>query len=268
MIQYWVLTFNRPRSVNRVIESLHKQGVKPNIYSNSPWLHIDYPSSIGHTVINHMGTNESTSWCARSWNSIYIKALEHGDKIVCLQDDTDVGPNFVNWIEEQSKQYHFMFGPAGDQFHYITKEVIQAVGWWDERYNGCYCADADYLRRVMFYYKPDHISVEETHGWGFYHNPCGISQNVIARTPHNVVDTDYKNQHTALEEIADIPLKDHLTTNFVVQQARENYKRKWGVELSDRKSCAQEGYLPQTTEIDWYPWATNKYGIKFYKDFM
>lgn len=264
-IQYWILTFNRPRSLNRLIESLYKQGVRPNVYSNSQIVHIDYPNRIDREIINHMGTNESTSWCARSWNSIYLKALENGDQIVCLQDDTDVGPNFVNWINNVSMNFDFMFGPAGDQFHYITKSVIREVGWWDERYNGCYCADADYLRRVYLTYPWEKISVEETHGWGFHHNACGISANIIPRSPHNVVDPDYVNQHVHLDNIAKTEQKDKFTTNYVVDQARYNYETKWGIPLTDSAPCVTGGVMkPLTGEYDWYPWMSKKIGVTRY----
>lgn len=267
MIQFWILTFNRPKSLNRLIDNLWSQN-KPKIYvfNNAPVAHIDYPNRVALQVDNHMGTNESTSWCARSWNSIYIKALERGDEIVCLQDDTNVGPNFVSWITEQSKKYDFMFGPAGDQFHFINKSVIQNVGWWDERYNGCYCADADYLRRVWLRHQRERISVEESHGWGFYHNVSGIYDNVIARTPNNVPDPDYINQHTQLENIAKIKDKDKYTTNHVVAQARDNFFTKWGCELTDHTPVINGGVqgYPNITEFDWYPWASKKYGIKVY----
>lgn len=268
MIQYWILTFNRPKSLERLVGHFNEQGIHPNIYSNAPTLQ-SYPGKHSRLVFNHVGNDSSSSWCARSWNSIYLKALEapeYGDSIVCLQDDTDISPNFVKWIEDASTKYDFMFGPAGDQFHYITKSVVQKVGWWDERYNGCYCADADYLRRVMHHYdKPDRVSVEESHGWGFFYNSSGIAENVIPRNPYNVVDADYKNQHTHLDEIAKTDQKDKFTTNYVVEQARHNYETKWGVPLVDNRPCAAGGQeWPLTTEYDWYPWATKKYGVTRY----
>jgi hypothetical protein len=275
MIQYWVLTFNRPKSLNRVISNLGLQGAKVNVLNNAPPsnIHIDSGNCyhLDQVVQNQVNTIEATSWCARSWNTIYLKALNQGDQIVCLQDDTDVGPHFVPWIEAFSQNYDFIFGPAGDQFHYITKSVIQKVGWWDEKFNACYCADADYLRRVMHHYDTNRVSVEETHGWGFYHNPSGIAANIIARTPHNVVDPDYKNQHTHLDEIAGgfNKIQDRHTTNYVVEQARHNYETKWGVPLDDNRPCAAGGsMMPLTMEYDWYPWASKKHGITFYRDLM
>lgn len=270
MIQYWVLTFNRPKSLNRVISNLGLQGSKVNVLNNAPSsnIHIDSGNyyHLNQVVQNQVNTIEATSWCARSWNTIYLKALNQGDQIVCLQDDTDVGPNFVPWIEAFSQNYDFIFGPAGDQFHYITKSVIQKVGWWDERYNGCYCADADYLRRVFLHFPDkDRVSVEESHGWGFDHNTCRIKQHVLPRSPHNVVDPDYVNQHTHLEEIAKIDQKDKHTTNYVVEQARHNYETKWGVPLLDNRPCIAGGVqYPLTTEYDWYPWATKKHGVTRY----
>jgi hypothetical protein len=267
-MQVWILTFQRPRSLNRLINNLGSQGINCNVWSNSPVLSIDLENEryMAASCINSVNTIEASSWCARSWNSIYIKGFEHDDEIVCLQDDTNVSPNFVRWIEEEKKRYDFMFGPAGDQFHYIHKRVLQKVGWWDERYNGCLCGDAEYLKRVYFEYDKSRVSVEESHGWGFTHNPSGITQHVIPWTQHNIIEPDYKNQWAQLEELDGdkaIPRPDIFNTNVPVIQARRHFVQKWGVPLEAFKPVIHD-YKRLMPEIDFYPWASKKFGITKY----
>jgi hypothetical protein len=130
---------------------------------------------------NSLSYEESNSWCARSWNSIFIKAFINGAQdSIFIQDDTQVEPSFPTHLTNtlKEKDFDFVWGPAGDQFFYMKKSVLKEVGWFDERYFGCYCGDADFLLRVWSHYKRmrelDKISIEEYHDWGWVHNPINI----------------------------------------------------------------------------------------------
>jgi hypothetical protein len=262
VMQIWILTFERPRSLNRLIHNIGNQGGICNIWSNGPNVIIDDENKqfVDEIIINPVNTIESTSWCARSWNSIYIKGFHKDDEIAAIQDDTDVSPSFMHWINTNKQKFDFIWGPSGDQFHFIKKKVLQKVGWWDERYNGCFCADADYLKRVFSEYDKNLVSVEEGHGWGFQHNHCDIRSAI---TPfdfgryNNGVDTDYLNQFHAYGNIE----KTHRT----LYAARKHFSDKWGTELLDHASVVNE-YNRKLEEIDWYPWASRKFGIEIFKD--
>jgi len=270
-MQVFILTFRRPVSLNRLISNLGKQGYNCNIWSNAPSrdliINPENEQYLASVYFNSVNTSEASSWCARAWNSIYIKGFEYDDEIVCLQDDTDVSPNFVQWIEEQKKRYDFIFGCAGDQFHYIHKRVLQKIGYWDENYNGCYCGDAEYLKRVYFEYDRERISVEENHGWGFHHNPCGIVQHIIPWTHQNIIEPNYVNQHTQLENLdGNVPInRDIHNTNVTVIQARRRFLQKWGVPLDADKPVIHN-YNRLLPETDYYPWFSKKIGITKYID--
>jgi hypothetical protein len=171
---------------------------------------------------------------------------EGEDEIICLQDDTMVSSLFYQWIHEQRPVYDFIWGPAGDQFFYLKKSVFKTVGYWDERYIGCYCGDADWMKRVYASYDTNRISVVDTHDWGFEHNDCGVRYHV--NTHMKNADPDYENQHEELERKA----------SGTVICAQTHFKNKWGRLLNGTGPVNQnDERLMQ--EIDWYPWFTNKH---------
>jgi hypothetical protein len=268
-MQVWILTFDRPAALNRLVKHFSEQGIKPNIFSNHSKILISRENlnNYNQVIANNLNTDESNSWCARSWNSILIKCLESGDdEFVLIQDDTDIGPNFVNWLNEQKQKYDFMWGPAGDQFHFIRKSVFQKVGWWDERYIGCYAGDAEYLKRVYIDWDRDRISVEDSHNWGFRHNACGISENVITTYQSKTVDTNYENQHWEFERILGCG-QTTSETNPVIKHAQAHFQWKWGIELDNGRPLI-ENLTRAQREIDWYPWATKKYGVTTYENYF
>jgi hypothetical protein len=269
-MKVWILTFERPNALNRLINKFGMQGLNSNVLSNSPNLQINKENQqyVEDVVINPINTSESTSWCARGWNSIYIKAFHKDDEVIAIQDDTDISDNFVTWINQVKNSFDFIWGHAGDQFHYIHKNVLRKVGWWDERYNGCYCGDADFLKRVYICYDKSRISVEEYHGWGFHHNHCGVKENIITRANfyRNEIDPDYKNQHVEFEELGvnvKFDIKNQHCTNPVVTMSRKHYFDKWGIELEGDQCCLNSTDA-KLSEIDWYPWATKKFNIEVY----
>lgn len=255
----WILTFNRPVALNRLIHQLGSQGFNVNVFSNYPVVDLDPRSKVitEKVIINTLNSEESNSWCARSWNTIMMKGFSDTKKeLICIQDDTMVSDDFADWILEQKEKFDFIWGPAGDQFFYLKFEVLQRTGWFDERYIGCYCGDADYLKRVylsqMVADRMSKISVEDTHNWGFLWNPCGTSQKVITTYQSKTVDPNYDNQHWQFEKID--------PENPTIKASQNHFLDKWGISLDNGKPLI-ESLLKKTNEIDWYPWYTKKHNI-------
>lgn len=261
-LQVWILTFNRPHALSRLVTKLGKQGLRSNIFSNHPSLRMTPEAAIyvDKTIINTLNSPESNSWCARSWNTMYMKCFDDQDSGIFIQDDTDIGPNFVNWINEQKQKYDFIWGPAGDQFHYMTKSVLQKTGWFDERYLGCYCGDAEYLKRVYMNYDPSKISFEESHSWGGYFNISGVSQYVITTYEAKTIDPNYDNQHWQLErELCGGGRTD--SNNPTLKHSQQHYRNKWGIDL-DNCGPVTNHTNRQMPEIDWYPWFSKKHNFE------
>lgn len=262
MTQIWILTFNRPHALTRLIKKFQSQGQKINIFSNHPDVRVVGTEPItleGSLVINTLNSRESNSWCARSWNSIYMKCFDTSEDGIFIQDDTDIGHNFMTWIEQQKTKYDFIWGPAGDQFHYMKKSVLQKVGWWDERFLGCYCGDADYMKRVWNLYDNKRVSIEESHNWGFRWNACGVEQNVITTYEAKTIDPDYDNQHWQLErELCSGGRTD--SNNPTLKHSQKHFKDKWGIPL-DINDPVIANYNRVLPEIDWYPWFSKKHNF-------
>jgi len=267
-MQVWILTFNRKEALNRLVQHFGEQGFGVNILSNHPQVMIakDNVPYIKDVVVNSLNTAESNSWCARSWNTCLMKAFDNtnDDEAILIQDDTDIAPTFGSWINQTKEHFDFIWGPAGDQFHYIHKKVLQRVGWWDERYIGCYCGDAEYVKRVYMEYDKDRISIQDTHNWGFHHNPCGVMENIVTTYESKTIDSDYDNQHWELER----KLCCGSTTsanNPTLKHSQRHFFEKWGVELDNGRPVI-ESLTRKMREIDWYPWATKKFGITYYEN--
>ena len=258
-IDYWILTFNRPVALNRLVKKLNTQGIVPAIFSNYPVVKLD-PEVHGTPLINTLNHPNSNSWCARSWNTIYMKSFINRayDAVVCLQDDTDISDNFVEWINywtyfpDDRGNLKFISGPAGDQFHYIHKDVLREIGWWDERYIGCYCGDADYFKRVQLEFSDQtKISIQDSHNWGWTHHPIGVEKYVLTEMHQKSCDPNYENQHWQLEKIS----------NKTLVYSQKHYKDKWEQWLDNGQPAwrANNRLIP---EIDWYPWASKELGFR------
>lgn len=256
----WILTFDRPVALNRLIHNFAYQGFADiNIFSNHPRVQIDplNKSYINKTIINTLNSEESNSWCARSWNTILMKTFDDPNVpgVICIQDDTDIADTFGDWFMDVRDKFDFLWGPAGDQFFYLKRNILQDVGWWDERYIGCYCTDADWLKRVWMACDRSRISVEDSHNWGFRWNESGISRNVITTFQSKTIDPNYDNQHWDFERRC----KDNPT----LLHSQNHFRQKWAVDL-DNGQPVVHSIARQFKEIDWYPWATQKFGIKAY----
>lgn len=260
-LSVYILTFDRPVALNRLIQNFGSQGFMVNILSNHPKVEI-YPlnqSYVNRTIINTLNSEESNSWCARSWNTCMMKAFDGEDteaEAIFIQDDTDIDETFRDWFVQARQKYDFIWGPAGDQFFYMKKDVLLSTGWWDERYIGCYCADADFLKRVFVAYDRSKISVEDSHNWGFRWNPCGISDHVITTYGSKTVDPTYDNQHWEFER--------RCKSNPTLAHSQNHFRAKWGVEL-DNNQPVIASLTRKFKDIDWYPWFTQKHGIKAYE---
>ena len=264
MIEVWILTFERPVALNRLVTQFGKQGIRCNVLSNSPLCEVsqDAAQYIDRGIINTLNDRESNAWCARAWNSIYLKGFASSDALVCIQDDTNISDDFVVWLKNVSQQYDFISGPAGDQFFYIKKPVFQKIGFWDERYIGCYAGDADYFNRVYHGYDKTKVSIYDTHNWGVVHNDCGVASKIITTYESKTVDPDYENQHWEFERISGCG-GTTTETNPTIIAAQKHFKDKWGDILDNGKPVIQ--YSEQKVpELNWYPWATKKYGVTAY----
>lgn len=260
-MQVWILTFNRPTALNRLIQNFGQQGYRCNIFSNYPEVQLtkdNHENYVDSVIVNTLNSKESNSWCARSWNAIMLRAFDQDDEAILIQDDTDISPTFGSWFEEQKQKYDFMWGPAGDQWHFIRKDVLKKVGWWDERYIGCYCGDAEYVKRVYHTWDKDRISVEDSHNWGFVHNASGISQNIITTYDSKVTaNPGYENQHWEFERIN--------KCNPTLAHSQGHFRRKWNIDLDNNRPVI-ESWDRQLAEIDWYPWFSKKHGFTAYDD--
>jgi hypothetical protein len=254
-VETWILTFNRPVVLNRLIRNLNAEGIKPWVFSNHPDVHIEKDLSCSGVVINTLNCEQSSSWCARSWNSIFLKSFaEHNAYgAVCIQDDTNIRPGFARCLIEEAEKYDFISAPAGDQFFYITLPVLKKVGWFDERYLGCYCGDADYFKRVYMKYDKARVSNYDTHSWGWMHNPSQITMYLDTEYQTKMCEPNYQNQHWALDAITKV--------NKTLQHSQSHYENKWGVELDNNGPAISKGTYSHIEEIDWYPWASNKLGF-------
>src|SRR6476620_5403572 len=93
MMQVWILTFNRPVALNRQIDSF-KDWADINIFSNHPQVGLSdennklYEQGKIHIHYNTLSDPEATSYCARSWNNIFIKCFKTQEEAIFIQDDT------------------------------------------------------------------------------------------------------------------------------------------------------------------------------------
>lgn len=260
-MQTWILTFNRPTALNRQIDSF-KSWTDVHVFSNHPNIALTQEN---HDLLNQgklkvmyntLSDEESNSWCARSWNSIFIKAFKTEDEIICVQDDTCIAgtESFKNLILSNKDKYDLIWGPAGDQFFYVKKKVLSRVGYFDERYLGCYCGDADWLKRIWQQWDADRLSISESHDWGFHHNLIGVEHHIPTHIQSKACDATYVNQHQEIES-------KMCGRNSILEHSQSHYCAKWGHMLNGtgpicRVDVPFGSLIP---DIDWYPWFSKKY---------
>ncbi len=259
----WILTFNRPHALNRQIHAL-KHWTDVHIFSNHPDIALDaenrksYEEGNIFIMYNTLSDPEATSYCARSWNNIFMKCFKTEEEGLFIQDDTLIrSPDaFKNFITYHKDLYDYIQGPAGDQFFYMRKCVLEKVGFWDERYLGCYCGDADYEKRVYNAWDKNRISIVDTHDWGIRHNDIGILNHIPTDIGSKACDPNYVNQHHELENVLG------AETNLSLQQSQSHFKAKWGTPgngINGIGSIFHHINPQRFPEIPWYPWFDKKY---------
>jgi hypothetical protein len=264
-MKIWILTFNRPHALNRLINQLGNQGQGVCILSNHPTLKIAKVNEqfLDRVIINTLNSPDSNAWTARAWNVIMQKAFEHTNDLVALQDDTSIRSGFIEHLSKQREHYDFIAASGGDQFFFIRKSVLQRTGWFDERYIGSYCQDADYWKRVYMAYNHDRlrdrISIEESHNWGFSWNACGLFDYIDTEMHVKAIDPDYVNQHYEIERIHNSTTDDNPTLKY----CQQHFKDKWGIELDNGKPVIAD-LNRKMRDIDWYPAYSKKFDITFY----
>jgi hypothetical protein len=233
--------------LNRLIENLNKEDIQPNVFSNHPVLEVREGLNVDRTVVNTLNNDKSNSWCARSWNSIFIKAFveDEVDGVICLQDDTNIKPGFKNKMLSLIPQYDFISAPAGDQFFYMSKDGLRTIHWFDERYIGCYCGDSDFFKRAYLKLPKERVSQSDTHSWGWRHNPCGIERYIDTEYGSKMCQPGYENQHWALDKMARV--------NKTLLYSQAHYKARWGYELDNNGPAIHKGTTLLIPDIDWYP---------------
>ena len=89
MMKVWILTFNRPAVLNRQIETFGKLGYDVHIFSNHPQVGLleENKQYIKEIVFNNLSDEEANSYCARSWNNIFIKAFKDGECPSASEED-------------------------------------------------------------------------------------------------------------------------------------------------------------------------------------
>ena len=259
----WILTFNRPAALNRQIATFAPWS-DVHVFSNHPEVMLAeahnnmYKTGKLPILYNSLSDAEATSYCARSWNNIFLKGLKEHDSILCVQDDTMVTnqSGLRDLILANRHKYDLIWGPGGDQFFYVTKSILKKVGWFDERYLGCYCGDADWLKRIWQQWDNKRLSIFETHDWGFIHNDIGLGNYFRWDIQSKSIDPSYVNQHHEIESVVGV------STNRILNHSQAYYESKWGHRLNgtgpiSRDSTTDPGSIIE--EIDWYPWFTEKY---------
>lgn len=255
----WILTFSRPAALNRQIAAFGRwTGVK--IFSNHPEIqltseHADFHKAGDLPILyNSLSDPEATAYTARSWNSMFLKCFKEEDEAIFVQDDTHI----TNWeavrdiVLTNKERYDFMWAPAGDQFWYMKKKVLQEVGFFDERFStGAFCGDADFLKRVWLNYDRNKLSIVEKHDFGFSHNSIGLENYIPTDIHSKAIDSNYQNQH---QEIQRLDPRD-----VWMSYAQEFWKQKWGHPLNGVGPITQFSEPPKFPELFLYPWFTKKY---------
>lgn len=255
-MQVWILTFNRRTALNRQINFFGNLGYDVCVFTNYPTVQIDEENRhfVKKILVNTLGDEDCFAWASRSWNNMFLKCFKTEEEAIFVQDDTPVHPDIKHLIERNKYQYDLIWGPAGDSIFYLKKCLIAKIGWWDERYQGAYCCDADFLIRCWLQYDRTRLSIAETtHTWGWIHNSIGIEY--LVRLQGRNTDSDYENQHDQIGKLVG------YYNNYPMFNAQRLFKEKWNTPGNgiDDIGPLTEHIKTAVVEIDWYHWFTVKY---------
>jgi hypothetical protein len=78
-----------------------------HIFSNHPEVRLTEENAkrVKSITYNTLSDPEANSYCARSWNNIFIKAFKDNDDAMFVQDDTAIHPNISNLIRRDCDKY-------------------------------------------------------------------------------------------------------------------------------------------------------------------
>jgi hypothetical protein len=93
----------------------------------------------------HVLTYERHQALARGWNLLVITS--DAPKILMLNDDCNLGPNFRHEFESQRGEREWLFLNQSFSHFLTSKNVTRQVGWFDERFLGIGHEDGDFARR-------------------------------------------------------------------------------------------------------------------------
>lgn len=254
----WILTFDRPLALNRQIAAF-APWTDVKIFSNHPEVQLSpenndlYKGGRLPVLYNTLSDPEATSYCARSWNSIFLKAFKTEEFCIFAQDDTMItNPDGLKeFIITRRNKYDMFWFPGGDQFFAMSKSVLKTVGFFDERFPFCYCGDACFLKRVWQKYDRSRLCIAETHDWGFHHNAENALDFFRWDVQSKAIDQNYANQHWDAEKLS--PQNNGLIA------AQKHWEDKWAHPLNGVGSFTQFDTPPRFPEIQWYPWFDAKY---------
>ena len=99
-------------------------------------------SEIGFTRVL---TYENHQALARGWNLLLINS--EAPKVLILNDDCEIKPNFRHEFESQRGERDWLFLNQSFSHFLVSKKTIKEVGWFDERFLGIGHEDGDYARR-------------------------------------------------------------------------------------------------------------------------
>lgn len=181
---------------------------------------------------------DAWGYLSRDWNYCILDCFKNYknpsniDWCVCAQNDVTWVPGWDSWLEN-NKDYDFISQPRGDQAMAFNITAIKKVGFFDERFTTLHCQEIDYFIRAVralgrrASINDDHEDVSWSYNW---------VGNVITNTVSNGIQINQQ-LHNSANCAASISLRNH----------------KYGVENFHSKTILELSSLPQSGEINWYP---------------
>jgi hypothetical protein len=106
----------------------------------------------------HVLTYEKHQALAKGWNQLII--MSTAPRIMILNDDCQIGPNFRKEFESQCGDHEWLFLNCSYSHFFTSKSVVKKIGWFDERFLGIGHEDGDFSRRCSLLNYPYDISID------------------------------------------------------------------------------------------------------------